>query len=121
MAVTAGHLVAGFGRIRWLGAADLLYEPAPAAALSAREADILQHMNEDHAEAVGLYARRLLSLEGEGWVLTGIDPEGIDLRNDERLARIAFTKPVHDAEGARAALVSLARDARGRNEDASSA
>ena len=110
--VARGHLVAGFGRIHWLGASDILYDAAPAAALAAREADILAHMNRDHAAAIALYAEHLLGLEGAGWVMTGIDPEGIDLRAGGRIARLPFARPVGDAEAARAELVRLAREAR---------
>jgi heme iron utilization protein len=109
--VARAHLVAGFGRIDWIAADDLLCAAAPA--LQAAEAEILRHMNEDHAEAIALYARRLAGMAGEGWRLTGIDPEGIDLRQGGRTARLDFAVPVRDAEAARAALIALARRARG--------
>src|SRR4051812_32867486 len=51
VAVERGHLVAGFGRIRWIEGRDLLFA-ADAAALAAAEPEILRHMNEHHAEAV---------------------------------------------------------------------
>ena len=110
--VTRGHLVAGFGRIHWLETSEILYNAAAAAALAAREADILAHMNRDHAAAIALYAKRLLGLDGAGWVMTGIDPEGIDLRAGGRVARLAFTQPIADAAAARAELARLAREAR---------
>lgn len=110
--VARGHLVAGFGRIHWLEASDILYDAGAAAALAAHEADILAHMNRDHAVAIALYAQRLLGLDGAGWVMTGIDPEGIDLRAGGRLARLTFARPIADAEAARAELARLAREAR---------
>jgi len=105
------HLVAGFGRIEWIEARDLLSAPAPA--LAAAEADILAHMNTDHAATIDLYAQRLLGLAGEGWRLTGVDPEGVDLRRGGCVARLDFRAPVGDAEGVRAELVRLAKIARG--------
>jgi heme iron utilization protein len=107
-----GHLVAGFGRIDWVEGKDLLVPPAPN--LATAEAGILAHMNADHAETVDLYAEKLLKLAGSGWRLTGIDPEGADLRREGRVARLDFRRPVGDADGARAAFVELAREARAR-------
>jgi len=49
------HLVAGFGRIHWIEAAHVLDKPP--GALVDREADIVAHMNDGHAEAVGLLRR----------------------------------------------------------------
>jgi putative heme iron utilization protein len=109
---TRGHLVAGFGRIHWLEAAVILDEAAAAAPLAAAEPEILRHMNADHADAIDLYARRLLGLDGEGWRMTGIDPEGLDLRAGGRTARLPFDQRVSDPEAARATLVKLAKAAR---------
>ena len=72
------------------------------------------HMNDDHAEAVNLYANRLLGRKGTGWVLTGIDPEGIDLRLGRQFARLDFETPLADAAAVRPELVRLASLARGR-------
>jgi putative heme iron utilization protein len=108
----AAHIVAGFGRIHWFDAAALLDPVADAAALVAAEAEIVAHMNEDHTDAVQLYAQRLLGRGGEGWRLTGVDPEGADLRRGGEIARLAFARRVTDAEGARAELVALVRQAR---------
>lgn len=110
MAVERAHIVAGFGRIHWVEGAGVLGAPAPA--LAEREADVVGHMNEDHADAIELYARVLLGLDGEGWAMTGVDAEGADLRLGGRTARLPFDKPVADAEGARVELVRLVKRAR---------
>ena len=44
--------------------------------------------------------------------LTGIDPEGADLRRGGEIARLPFARRVADAEGARAELVRLVKRAR---------
>ncbi len=111
VAVERAHLVGGFGKIRWLSAAELLPE-APPAALVEAEADIVAHMNEDHADAVGLYASKLLKRPGEGWRMTGIDREGIDLRAGGEIARLALPVPVGNATEARKALIALVGKAR---------
>jgi hypothetical protein len=112
LAVTRAHLVAGFGRIHWLTAGEVLYDTSGAAALAEAEPDILAHMNQDHADAVQLYATKLLGLAGGGWTLTGVDPEGADLRNGGHIARLPFEHDVADAEAARAELVRLVKKAR---------
>jgi putative heme iron utilization protein len=106
------HLVAGFGRIHWIDAAGIL-DPQPPA-LGERETDIVQHMNEDHAEAVGLYATRLLGRSGDGWRMTGIDAEGADLRREGEVARLDFGTRIADAEAARRELVRLVKEARAK-------
>jgi putative heme iron utilization protein len=109
--VERGHLVAGFGRIDWIEGADFLFT-FEAEALAAAESEILRHMNEDHSAAIAHYARSLLGRSGTNWRMTGIDPEGIDLRCDGETARLDFTLPVLTAEAARASLVQLADAAR---------
>jgi putative heme iron utilization protein len=111
VSVERAHFVEGFGRIDWIEG-DALVHTAGAAAFAGREAGIVEHMNADHGDAIDLYARTLLGEIGDGWRMVGCDAEGCDLRRKSRLARLAFPAPVADAEGARAALVELARRAR---------
>lgn len=113
MAVERAHLVAGFGRIRWIAGADLLVPADLCAPLAEREADVVGHMNEDHADAVRLYATTLLGQPDGDWRMSGIDPEGCDLRLEGRCARLPFAKPVGTAEQARVELVRLVKQARG--------
>jgi len=110
VAVERAHLVAGFGRIHWIASAELLARAAPP--LAEAEADIVAHMNDDHADAVELYATRLLGRSGGGWRMTGVDPEGADLRRGGEVARLEFEKPVEDAEAARVELVRAVKAAR---------
>ena len=111
VAVERGHLVAGFGRIDWIDGADFLFA-SDASALAAAEREILRHMNEDHRDAIAHYARVLLGRSGIGWRMTGIDPEGIDMRCDGETARLDFAArvraPILTLDAARAALVELA-------------
>jgi putative heme iron utilization protein len=80
------HMVAGFGAIHWIDKSAYAIDLAAAGELVAAEADIVSHMNDDHADAVQLYATKLLGLAGEGWMMTGVDPEGCDLRNGGTVA-----------------------------------
>lgn len=116
VAIGRGHLVAGFGRISWIEPAELRFSGA-AQSLAAAEAGIVAHMNADHADALTLYAARLLGRAGDGWRMTGIDPEGIDLRRDGETARVDFAAPVLIPQAARRALVALAEAARAAPAD----
>ncbi len=117
MTVESAHLVAGFGRIHWLEGPEVLFDTADCGAIAEAEAEIVAHMNANHGAALEAIALRLLGLPKPdrrgAWVMTGIDPEGVDLRAGGRLARAGFAAPLGDAAAARAALLALTRKARG--------
>jgi heme iron utilization protein len=112
VAVERAHLVAGFGRIHWIAAADLL--PPAIGALAAAEGEILRRLNETEAPAIALCARVMLG-GGDGWSLTGLDAEGADLRRGGAVARLPFAEPVGDAPAALAAFADLVAEARRRD------
>ncbi len=113
IAVERAHLVAGIARVYWIDAEGMALGLA-AEGLAEAEAGIVAHMNEDHGEALGLYATRLLGLDEGEWVMTGCDSEGFDLRAGARRARFNFEAQVADAQEARRTLVALAQGARKR-------
>lgn len=113
--VERAHLVSDFGRIDWIDGAALLMPDALQEKLVEHEAGIVQHMNEDHADAIELYASRLLGLSGGGWRLTGVDRAGVDLRSAGNVARLAFPQPVTNANEARQALIALVQEARAKS------
>jgi len=109
--VERAHIVAGFGKIHWLD--DFTYA-GDWVALAEAEAGIIAHMNDDHADAIQLYAGKLLGKSGEGWSMCGIDAEGCDLIDgDGRTARLAFETEIASADQARVELVRLVKKARG--------
>jgi len=87
---------------------------AGAEPLLAAEADILAHMNEEHADAVGLYATALKDTRPGPWRIVGIDPEGCDLLLEGEALRIVFAKPIATPHEAREELVRLTKEARER-------
>ena len=93
---------------------ELLIDCSAAEDLLAAEESAIAHMNEDHAEALRLYATRLLGLADGDWKMTGTDPGGIDLRAGSLRARLDFPEPVATSGELRRVLVELARDARSR-------
>lgn len=110
VAVSRAHLVAGFGRIDWIEGGTLL--DTPEHVLAEAEPGIVEHMNADHGDALDLYAQRLLRLEGEGWRMTGVDPEGCDLRRGGQVARLEFPARIASPQDARHTLVALVEEAR---------
>ncbi|MEM1199462.1 MAG: DUF2470 domain-containing protein [Pseudomonadota bacterium] len=106
------HAVAGFGRIETIPANEVLLTSENCAVLIEAEHRIIEHMNEDHSDAINLYATRLLGQNPGPWQMTAIDQDGIDLSNTERSVRLAFASPVTNAQEAREALVALAAQAK---------
>lgn len=92
--IERAHLVAGFGRIEWLTASDLLLETAVCRMIEADEASVLDRWNEDDGGLFDVYARGLLRRRGKGWRAVGFDPEGVDIRRGGALARIEFRSPI---------------------------
>ena len=111
--VAHAHYIGGFGKIVALSAREVMTEVADAHRLLAATADIVAHMNDDHSDAVALYATNLAGAPPGPWRLVGIDPEGVDLLLGDAAVRLAFPARVCDPQAARAALVALAQAARG--------
>src|SRR5471030_3180037 len=66
----ATHLVAGFGRILDLKPKSFLTDISDCGALLEAEAGAIEHMNEDHREAMNLNATKLLGAESAEWRCT---------------------------------------------------
>ena len=107
----AGHLNGGFAKAATLTGAELRLDLSSAAAVVAGERGAVEHMNTDHADALALYALRA-GAEGTGWLLTGLDPEGMDLLAGDRTARVLYPSPVADMGALRKTLVAMALAAR---------
>lgn len=114
MTVERARFVGGFARATWLEGTDLRFDAAASEAVAACEADVVDHMNRRHADAVALYANVLLGRRGKAWEMIGVDPEGADLRLRASFARLSFSRPVKDADSCRRQLIGLARKARRR-------
>ena len=78
------------------------------------EAGAVEHMNEDHREAMNLYATRLLGAESADWRCTGCDPDGMDMQAGNRTLRLDFPERVTSGTELRKMLVRLAGEARAK-------
>jgi putative heme iron utilization protein len=110
----AAHLVAGFGRIVDLKPEQFLTEISDAGALLDAEQGAVDHMNEDHREAINLYATKLLGADLADWRCTGCDPDGIDLQAGAQTLRLDFPERVTGPGKLRKMLVRLADEARAK-------
>jgi putative heme iron utilization protein len=114
LAVMRSHLVAGFGRIVDLARDELLIDSSDCIALRDTEQSAVEHMNEDHADALALYATKLLGMPEDAWRATGMDADGIDLRAGPLRARLEFPEKVVGGGDLRAVLARLAGEARAK-------
>jgi heme iron utilization protein len=110
----AAHLVAGFGRIVDLKPEQFLTEIADAGALLDAEQGAVEHMNDDHRDAIHLYATKLLGADLADWRCTGCDPDGIDMQAETATLRLDFPERVTGPGELRKMLVKLADEARAR-------
>ena len=106
-----GSLNGGFGKAYLIKPAELT--AAVPGGLAKAEQGAVDHMNEDHVDAIQLYARHYGRLDGDGWRLSGLDAEGLDLVLGDRAGRIFFHQPLSAADQLRPMLVAMAREARG--------
>jgi putative heme iron utilization protein len=115
--VASVRYIGGYGRMSWVGEHEWrAAEPDP---LGPSEAGTIAHMNADHGEAMVLYCKAFSkATEISAAVMTGVDRYGFEMSatttEGPRPVRLAFATPVNTAEEARAALISMLKDARDR-------
>ncbi|MEM6411100.1 MAG: DUF2470 domain-containing protein [Pseudomonadota bacterium] len=117
--IESANFNGGFGRAYALTATDLLSPIEDLTGWGPREAGAREHMNDDHADAVELYAKGFCGSNGGKWRLSGIDPEGIDISLGEDQLRIWFDAPLESSAGMHKELVAMvgkARDALSEDE-----
>ena len=108
------HLVAGFGRIIDLKPAQFMTEIGDAAGLIEAEQGAVKHMNEDHRDAMSLYATKLLGAEAADWCCTCCDPDGMDMQAGSATLRLDFPERVTSGLELRKMLARLAGEARAK-------
>jgi len=106
----SASLNGGFGRAYAFTPQQLLSNPD--GDLAAAEAGALEHMNDDHAEAVSNYARHFCKAETGPWTLTGIDADGMNIAWGDDVRRIFFETPLAAPQDMHQTLVQMARTAR---------
>ncbi len=99
------RFIGGFGEIYWIEREGMLVKNP----FRETEKSIIEHMNEDHKEALFHYSKSLAGVDADVVTMTGIDSEGFDMLADKRKVRIDFDSPISTTEEARATLIRLAR------------
>ena len=105
--------IGGFGAIRWLPPAEILRDPQ---GRGWREgaARVIEHMNEDHADALRAIVAARRGVAPESAQITAVEQTGFLVRSKapDGLAYVPFGREV-EAREARDVFVGLARAARG--------
>jgi putative heme iron utilization protein len=108
------YYVGGFGVMGWVTAPEYSHgQPDP---LADTAADIIQHMNTDHGEALKLLARAFAGIESQEAAMTSVDRLGFYVRlktpDGMRGTRIAFSREVGSPGEARNVLIDMVAQAR---------
>jgi putative heme iron utilization protein len=110
------YFVGGFGVMGWVAADE--YRAAEPDPLAPFAAGILEHMNNDHADALREITRHYANLTAEEATMVACDRLGFTVRartaEGMKGARIQFAQPVTSREEARTVLVAMTRAARDR-------
>ena len=112
--VAAVYFIGGFGVMGWISSED--YGSAQPDPLARAAPGIIRHMNNDHADALRLIARRFAGEAPDEATITAVDRLGFHLRlkSGDRIhgRRVAFSREVKDPEDARAVFVEMVRQAK---------
>ena len=108
------YYVGGFGVMGWVSASEYVRsQPDP---LADSVAEIIQHMNADHKDALVLLARKFARIEAQEATMTAVDRLGFQVRlktpDGIRGARIAFLREVSNPAETRKVLVEMVQQAR---------
>lgn len=109
------RFIGGFGHMSWVSLES--YQQAKPDPISDDAKGIVEHMNDDHAEANLLYAQKLAGLDtATEAAMVSVDTYGITLKvttpTAPRMARLPFETPASSSEEVRSAVVSLLAKAR---------
>jgi heme iron utilization protein len=99
------RFIGGFGQIYWVERGEMLLKNP----FRETESSIVEHMNQDHGQALRHYCKVLKGIDVVDVAMTGIDSQGFDMLADARKVRIDFDDPIQTPEEARKTLVRLAR------------
>ena len=108
------YYVGGFGVMGWVSASD--YDRSQPDPLADSMAEIIQHMNADHKDALVMLARTFPHIDSTEATMTAVDRLGFHVRlktaEGMRGARIAFLREVSNPAETRKMLVEMVQQAR---------
>lgn len=110
--------IGGFGNIHWLDVADIT-EPAMSAfadPLAIHSQGICEHMNEDHRDALKLYAKAFAETEADSAKMIHVDRRGFDFIAIKdavhKHIRLSFSSEITTTDEVRAAMIDMIKQAR---------
>ena len=108
------YYVGGFGVMGWVSASE--YEHSSPDPLADSTAQVIQHMNTDHKDALILLARKFAHIESKEAAMIAVDRLGFHVclktQDGMRGARIGFLREVRNPEETRKVLVEMVEQAR---------
>jgi putative heme iron utilization protein len=108
------YYVGGFGVMGWVSASE--YDGAQPDPLADSSAEIIQHMNADHTDAMVLIARAFAGIDSHEAAMTSVDRLGFHVRlktqDGMRGTRIAFLREARNPKEARDVLIEMVQQAR---------
>lgn len=114
MEIVDVYYVGGFGLMGWVSAVEYYATRPDPLADSANE--IIRHMNEDHADALSLLAKKILGVESQHVAMTSVDRLGfnvhIQMPDGTRSGRITFSREANSAAETRKVLIDMVTAAR---------
>jgi len=119
MQVTAVRYVGGFGQMSWADVADYRAAKAPTDEVAHAASDIIEHMNEDHNDALvdlamglggqtSVRSATMLSVDPEGFVMRVETPDGSED------VRLGFVNTASEPEQVRVEIIRLLKAARAK-------
>ncbi len=122
--IERAHLIGGFGRTHWIDRAELILGADAVGSLPEEEATLLPQLNSKLIRARSKPLEGCAHIDTEQacladtavperpetdsrWVVTGLDPDGCDLRRSGAIARLDFDAPASSAGAVNAALAAL--------------
>lgn len=114
MTISDVYFVGGFGMMGWIDADE--FRTAEADPLVEVADSILEHMNQDHADAVALLSSQVGNVPCGSATMTRVDRYGFSARamtdDGPRGARVEFKREVGTADEVRQVLIEMIGDAR---------
>jgi len=115
--------IAGFGKMGWVKSSSLSedstieHQHTTNSPLASQEASIIEHMNADHVHSLIAYCQHYHGVKASQVKMLGIDVDGFDARavlddGATKILRFNFAQPIHDAQSARAALITMSKEAK---------
>jgi len=101
--------IGGFGRITWIEPEEILQDNP----FALSEADILDHMNTDHQQALHVYCQAFKGImKPQQASMVAIDAAGFEVLADGKLLRFSFAAPIATPDDARQVLIDMVKRAR---------